>query len=142
MKAYKIELLVVDNENIGEQEIRAALENTRNIYPEVKSMAAADIGNWSDDHPLNSKDTCDAEYGRLFSNVSNSLKMLEAWGTIAFKSRNFSKRFCADAYILTEVCWDSENMRVAYIMKSGQHIGSSFKMEEWLNFLEKEENND
>ena len=67
MKAYKIELLIIDHENIGEREIRAALENTRNIYPEVKSVAVAIIGDWNDNHPLNSKDTCGAEYGRLFS---------------------------------------------------------------------------
>lgn len=65
MKAYKVELLVIDFENIGEEEIVTLLENGKYIYPQVKDIKGVDI-EWSDDHPLNKRETCDSEYKRLF----------------------------------------------------------------------------
>lgn len=66
MKAYKIEVLVIDHENIGEENIRDTLSNVRYINVNVKSVKSADIGDWDDDHPLNKRSTCEAEYERLF----------------------------------------------------------------------------
>lgn len=70
MKAYKIELLVLDFEEMGEAEIRHVLENARYpnhcIAPSVKAIAVADIGAWDDSHPLNQNAACDVEYKRLF----------------------------------------------------------------------------
>lgn len=66
MKAYKIELLVIDFENTGEQEIIELLENTKYIFPEVKDVKCVDIGEWSDGHPLNKHETADTEYRKLF----------------------------------------------------------------------------
>jgi len=70
MKAYKIELLVIDFDGIGEEEIKSVIENAkypnRCISPDVKSIECADIGEWDDDHPLNSSLTSDEEYNRLF----------------------------------------------------------------------------
>lgn len=67
MKAYKIEIFVIDHENIGEENIKGTLENVRYINADVKSIKSVDIGEWDDDHPLNKRATADAEYERLFS---------------------------------------------------------------------------
>lgn len=53
MKAYKIELVVVDHENYGESKILGMLENVKYINPLVTSIEKRDIGEWSDAHPLN-----------------------------------------------------------------------------------------
>lgn len=65
-KAYKIEVLVIDHKEMGEKEIVQALENTRYVYPRVMKVQSADVGEWSDDHPLNKRATSEAEYRRLF----------------------------------------------------------------------------
>ena len=66
MKAYKVELLVIDHEEIGAKDIKILLEDSRYLNPHVKRIEVADIGEWDDDHPLNHPDTADAEYKRLF----------------------------------------------------------------------------
>ncbi len=70
MNVYKIELMVIDLDQIGEQEIKAVLENTRYpnrcISPKVKNIEARDIGEWHDEHPMNITDKVDGEYKRLF----------------------------------------------------------------------------
>lgn len=74
MNVYKIELLIIDNDEVGENEIINLLEDTRYpnrcISPEVKSIEIEDIGEWYDDHPLNKQDQCDAEYERLFADIN------------------------------------------------------------------------
>lgn len=70
MKAYKVELLIIDHDGLGEDEIKEVIENTKYpnycINPEVKKITSADIGEWDDDHPLNKKSTSEQEYLRLF----------------------------------------------------------------------------
>ncbi len=70
MKAYKVTLVIVDLDEVGEDEIHSALENTRYpnrcISPTVLGIEGRDIGEWSDDHPLNLPDTMLAELDRLF----------------------------------------------------------------------------
>lgn len=66
------------------------------------------------------------------------LSTLERWGRIAFDSEEFVEKFCPRAEILTSVSWDSENMRFVYILNSGEHIGDSVKITEWLEFINKE----
>jgi hypothetical protein len=70
MKVHKVILTIIDHDDIGVEEIKEILEYTRYanrcISPEVQNIETADIGEWSDDHPLNSSDTCDAEFHRLF----------------------------------------------------------------------------
>lgn len=80
---------------------------------------------------------------RVFNNcrrVKNSelvVKELQEWGNIAYdESNGFIEKFCPKAWILTSVSWDSENMRIVYILSCGQHVSDSFKMSEWLDFLE------
>ena len=73
MKAYKLEILVIDHENVGESEIVDIIENTHYpnycIVPQVKDVKVAEIGEWHDDHPLNKNDSSISEYKRLFSNI-------------------------------------------------------------------------
>lgn len=66
MKAYKIEILVIDHENVGEKDIKELIENTRYIAPQIKNIECADIGEWTDDHPLNKHESADEEYQKLF----------------------------------------------------------------------------
>ncbi len=72
MKAYKLEVLIVDHDEIGEETIVSVLENhrypNRCIAPDVKNVECADIGEWHDDHPLNLYSKSEAEYKRLFNN--------------------------------------------------------------------------
>lgn len=66
MKAYKVELLVLDHQNLGEGEITFLLENVKYLYPSVMSIQSRDIGEWDDDHPLNHRDTVRQTYDELF----------------------------------------------------------------------------
>jgi hypothetical protein len=63
--------MVLDFDGIGAEGIKYEIENTkyanRCISPEVKGCEERDIGEWSDDHPLNHRDKSDAEYNRLFA---------------------------------------------------------------------------
>ena len=74
MKAYKIEILIIDHDELGADEISNVLETARYpnhcISPDVKKVTEADIGEWRDDHPLNLRTQCDAEYERIFSENS------------------------------------------------------------------------
>ena len=71
MKVYKLEVYVIDFDELGGEEIKATIENQKYpnwcIIPSVKKIEERDIGEWDDNHPLNNSDTCDAEYERLFS---------------------------------------------------------------------------
>jgi hypothetical protein len=57
MKAYKITLLIIDLDNVGKEEVVRILEDTKYpnycISPETLDVKEADIGEWSDEHPLN-----------------------------------------------------------------------------------------
>lgn len=70
MKAYKIEILVVDFDRLGEGEIRSVLENTKYpnycINPQVMRVDEREIGEWHDDHPLNKNSTFQQAYLDLF----------------------------------------------------------------------------
>lgn len=70
MKAYKIEILVIDDEEVGPEQIKEYIEDAN--FPnyclalKVKNMIEKEIGEFNDDHPLNKKVTCEAEYKKLF----------------------------------------------------------------------------
>lgn len=70
MKAYKLEILVIDFDDIGAdgaaQEIESACYGNHCISPVVMSVVSRDIGEWNDEHPLNNFETRRAEYVRLF----------------------------------------------------------------------------
>ena len=75
MKAYKITLLFLDFEDIGPQEAKSLIENARlpnRIDPgTVMDLQEADIGEWSDDHPLNKRATKAAAFRALFAKGNN-----------------------------------------------------------------------
>lgn len=77
MKAYKIELLVVDHDGLGAAGIAQEIENARYanrcISPQVMSTQEADIGEWTDEHPLNNTFRARIEYARLFENPCGTL---------------------------------------------------------------------
>jgi hypothetical protein len=66
---YKIEVLVIDFDGLGLKGVQEAIEDThypnRCISPKVKAVDIRQV-EWSDEHPLNRRDTADAEYQRLF----------------------------------------------------------------------------
>ena len=70
MNVYKVELLIIDHDGLGAEGIREALEETRYpnrcIMPHVKNIESRDIGEWTDEHPLNKRSTADAAYKELF----------------------------------------------------------------------------
>lgn len=71
MKAYKLELLILDHDGLGDSGITSAIENAhypnRCISPSVMKIESRDIGEWQDDNPLNFTSKKKAEYERLFS---------------------------------------------------------------------------
>jgi hypothetical protein len=70
------------------------------------------------------------------------LAALDSWGSIAHDEKGgFVDRFCPKAWILTQVSWDSENMRFVYILDCGQHVSDSVKITEWLEFLSANDQN-
>lgn len=72
MKAYLATVLVVDNENYGPDDFRISMENLRYWNPSVMDVKIADIGEWSDEHPLNNYDTMESECKRLFEPKTES----------------------------------------------------------------------
>jgi hypothetical protein len=69
MNVYKVELLIIDFDDIGEDAVKNMIENTKYpnhcISPQVKSIQTRQV-EWCDAHPLNSSFRADAEYKRLF----------------------------------------------------------------------------
>ena len=60
MRAYKVTLLILDNEGMDPDEITQTLESQRYpnrcLSPEVLSIYGAEVEDWSDEHPLNQPD--------------------------------------------------------------------------------------
>lgn len=71
MKAYKIELLVIDFDELGKDSIIQEIENANYpndcLSPTVKSVVEKDIGEWNDGHPLNKLATSDDAYKEIFN---------------------------------------------------------------------------
>lgn len=70
MKVYSLEIMVIDFDGIGGEEIKDVIENAhypnRCISPDVMVTRVADIGEWEDSNPLNFAETKKTEYLRLF----------------------------------------------------------------------------
>lgn len=70
MKVHKLTICIIDHDDVGEEEIRDIIENTRYpnhcISPDIKKFETRDIGEWDDDHPLNQRATCDEFFADLF----------------------------------------------------------------------------
>jgi len=71
MKAYKVEILIIDFDNLGATGIKDEFENTNYVNhcmdPNVMKIEEKEIGEWDDDHPLNKKETKEKYYIQLFS---------------------------------------------------------------------------
>ena len=80
MKVYKVELCIMDHDEIGPDDIKCTIENikypNRCIHPDVTSIKGVDIGEWDDDHPLNGTDTWQAVYVRLFPTDQKTIDAL------------------------------------------------------------------
>ena len=70
MKAYKLEILIIDFDGLGSKGIVEEIENTRFandcLSLDIKQIEERDIGEWHDDHPLNSPILADEEYKKLW----------------------------------------------------------------------------
>lgn len=53
MKAYKIELIVLDFDDLSDKSIHYYIENIKYVHPSIVSMKSVEIDNWSDQHILN-----------------------------------------------------------------------------------------
>jgi hypothetical protein len=67
MKAYKYEIVIIDSEDVGQDEITGVLKSARHLNPTILSEAVADIGEWTDDHPANKKATFKEYYRKVFA---------------------------------------------------------------------------
>ena len=67
MKAYKIVLAFRDSDTPDDNYIELFLEYIANKPIEVMAIESRDIGEWSDDHPLNQKYPVRAEWQRIFA---------------------------------------------------------------------------
>ena len=67
MKAtvYKVTLSVLDFEGMSQDDVINELENSRYLSVRVRDIESKAV-EWSDDHPLNKRDTAESEFRRLF----------------------------------------------------------------------------
>lgn len=72
IKVYRLEVLIIDHDECGTEEIREVLENQRYpndcIFPQVMSVEHREV-EWSDNHPLNDLHKCQKAFRKLFSNA-------------------------------------------------------------------------
>lgn len=70
MRVYKVELMILDFDEIGGEEIRDVIENQRYpnhcISPNVMHIESRELGEWDDEHPLNNTKKMQGEFYRLF----------------------------------------------------------------------------
>ena len=57
MKVYKLEVLVLDFEESGDDEVIELIENNKYLMVNVIDIKSKQIDDWDDDHPLNQSDT-------------------------------------------------------------------------------------
>ena len=70
MQVIKLEVMIIDMDELGAEEIKSVIENQRYpnhcISPDVRKIEVREIGEWSDEHPLNHRNKQEEEYIRLF----------------------------------------------------------------------------
>lgn len=75
MKVHRVTLIVVDTDDLGALDVKEVLEETKYpnhcIGPSVMQVDTVEV-EWSDDHPLNHRDTMRAEFERLFTKDGGS----------------------------------------------------------------------
>ena len=69
MKVHRVVLLIVDTDKLGADDVRDVIENSHYpnhcIAPSVMSIETGEV-EWSDEHPLNQRDTQAAAFCALF----------------------------------------------------------------------------
>ena len=100
MKAYKVEVLIIDHDDIGREAIHKVLENTRYpnrcISPQVMNIEEREIGEWTDNHPLNFINNIKEEYIQLFSeqiSVTKELTDKERFDTFILKLKELMDEY-------------------------------------------------
>ncbi len=72
MKAYKVTVLVIDHDDVGQEAVERSLEKsdyTNDIIdPMIMEIEQREIGEWGDSHPLNIYSQRRGEYEKLFQN--------------------------------------------------------------------------
>lgn len=70
MRVYKLEVMVLDFDQLGEEGVASLIHNARYLNhcsePIVMACTSVDIGEWTDEHPLNRASTHKEAYKRLF----------------------------------------------------------------------------
>jgi hypothetical protein len=70
MKVIKVVITIIDFDNVGINAVKEIVENAvypnRCISPTVISIEERDIGEWTDEHPLNKVDQYQEEIERIF----------------------------------------------------------------------------
>lgn len=71
MNVYRLEVIVIDHDEVGAEEIARVLENAHYpnhcIAPHVIGTEVRDIGKWDDSLPINKLSTFQEEARKLFS---------------------------------------------------------------------------
>ena len=131
MKAYKIELLIVDRDQCGAEEITNVLENERYpnhcISPDVMKVTEVDIGEWHDKHPLNSFTRRKAEYAKLFpDNVEkNKAIIIEALGRCATMDEGWAHSWGQDAHKCCEVGGEIADRAPGLFKRAEEHAAKA-----------------
>ena len=66
MKVHKIEIMVLDFEDLGSDEIARIIEENKYMHASAMSRSYTEI-EWSDDHPLNKSGTMARAFYDLFA---------------------------------------------------------------------------
>lgn len=70
MKAHVVILTIIDHDNLGADGVKMEIENVRYpndcLSPHVLKIETADIGEWSNEHPLNQ---IDADWSHYFKGI-------------------------------------------------------------------------
>ena len=71
MNVYKVELMILNFDDLNEQDVTAVIENqkfpNRCIDPIVMRIESRDIGDWHDEHVLNDLSEQESAFNKLFS---------------------------------------------------------------------------
>lgn len=81
MKAYKLEVLMLDHDELGVESVVSEIECVKYFSPSVMKVEDRDIGEWNDDHPLNSLALQEMEYEKLFADPVKSAINLDNYKT-------------------------------------------------------------
>jgi predicted protein tyrosine phosphatase len=106
MKAYKVELLVLDFEDIGVTK-ETFNEDFEYVSSRVMSIQSKDIGEWEDSNPLNRGDV--EFYNKLFETELADKQLIEKVAEILFKEEEID---CLDIYDNLEALFINERPEV------------------------------